>query len=190
MIKIINQDQLIEMLGNYPKHTFASLITETTPKLIKKGRDSGLSPAEKGINAPNIRKYSEFVCGLGFDYQTMILNRLNKEGKDADDYLKGTSWHIPVPGSRVLRQHKDESKRDGFYVNVFCIANNTPKVCYFDCISGNQIEKEQLTEYLPTEHAPSNQGLNEGNEVNVRTFKMTSIKKLVVDGIEYIVKGN
>ena len=46
---------------------------------------------------------------------------------------------------------------------------------------------EDLKEFLPVEHKPTNQGLDPGREVNVITLKLDSITKLVAEGTEFII---
>lgn len=176
---------LANLLKDFDKKSFASMHTVTSPKFNKKGRDSGLSVKEvTGVDAENVRKVSDMVIGLGYDYEQLVVNRLiNKEGKTGEEYERGISWHEPWEGSTVIHQHKKTGER---YLFIECIANNKPKSKFIDVTTGNVVEKEKLAEFLPKESKPENQGLD--NPVEVRTFKLESIRQLKVGGEIYEVE--
>lgn len=176
---------LANLLKDFDKKSFASIKAVTVPKLNKKGRNSGLSVLEvTGVAADNIRKCTEMVIGLGYDYETLIVNRLiNKEDKTGEEYNRGVSWHEPWEGSSTIHKHKT---KDELYLFVECIANNTPHSKFVDITTGNEIDKDLLVEFLPKESDPENQGLD--NPIVVRTFKLDSIRQLKVSGEVYEVE--
>lgn len=162
----ITGEGLANLLKDFNKKSFVSLHTVTEPKLNKKGRVSGLSVLEMvGAKAENIRKVSDMVVGLGYDYQDLVLNRLiNKAGKDFQDYQPGESWHIPWEKSTTVHMHKTTGEK---YFFVECIANNDPKSCYVDISTGAELSKEKLEEFLPKDYPPKNQGLDKGVRYSV-----------------------
>jgi hypothetical protein len=101
---------LANLLKDFDKKSFASIHAITEPKLNKKGRNSGLSFKEiAGVEAANVRKVSDMVIGLGYDYEQLIAHRLiNKEGKTGEEYQRGQSWHEPWEGSTTI--HKKINK--------------------------------------------------------------------------------
>ena len=179
----ISQDTLVGLLEKYKGKTFCSLETCTVPRLLKHGRVTGLSIEEKlEVQPDTIRKYSKFSAGIGYEYAYVVMNRLIKDGKSPFDYQPGETWHEPYKGSTVIRKHK---KSDDLYVYVALVANNPAKAEYR---SGDRvISEEDLKEFLPVEHFPTNQGLDEGREVKVRTLKLGSITKLIVEKAVYII---
>jgi hypothetical protein len=182
----IDQNGLINILENTKTHQFINVESETNPKLLVKGRNSKLTIPEKfNCFSTDIKKISQFVCMLGLDYKHVIESRLIKEGKDISLYEKGSSWFEHVEGTRNLVRHKETKE---LYVYLFLVANNIPTSAYYNTANGTMIDKEELTEYLPKESAPTNQGLNDGNEVLVRTFKLSSIRKIVLDKETYLVR--
>lgn len=201
--KIINIDGLKILIEDYKGHTFAGLKTLTIPKLNKFFRFSEKEKAEfvkngqkalkitleekTGIKPENVRKESYFTCGIGYDYEQGVKNRLIAEGKDVSAYERGSSWHIPYRDSKTLVQHKD-SGEIYFYAFV-SYANNPAKSRYIDISTGNEILKDHLEAFLPPEgDAPKNQGLSDGNEVEVRTLKLSSVKELSAFGDIYKVQ--
>jgi hypothetical protein len=182
----IDQDKLIEILEGKTNHSFVGIESETTPKCLVKGRNSKIPLIER-FNCTNddIKKVSQFTSMLGLDYRHVIETRLKKEGKDISAYESGETWHQKVEGTKNLRQHK---KTGELYVYLFCVSNNPAVSAYYNMKSTKMLDKKELEEYLPVEHEPTNQGLTEGNEVNVRTFKLSSIRKITLDKETYTVK--
>ena len=186
-MNIISTDELVKLLDNYDKHTFIGVESETIPTVNQKGRESKITCIDKfGCSPKSVRKVAEFTCGLGYDYKHVISTRLAKEGKTIDEYKAGDTWHVPVDGTKNLRMHPATGE---LYVWLFLIANGQPKAAYYNAETGQQIDREALKEFLPVEKAPTNQGLDEGHEVQVRLFKLASIKKIKMDGKELIVKA-
>lgn len=177
----INSNGLVSMLKDFNKKSFASIKAITIPKLNKKSRKTGMLLSDLNINPDSIRKCSEMVIGLGYDYETLIINRSTKEGHDVA-YEAGTSWHEPFEDSTTIHQHKKTGEK---YLFVECIANNKPKSKFVDIETGKEIAKEVLVDYLPVESEPTNQGLD--NPIAVRTFKLESIRELKVSGTVYQV---
>lgn len=170
--------------------SFAHVKTVTDPKLLKKSRVTKLPLP----NADKIVKVSEFGCGIGYSYDKSVENRLLAEHADAlkegtitkEEVLakheKGDTWHEPFNGSKVIRQHK-KTKEKYFYVQLN--ANTIPSVKYVDISTGTELSKDFLKDYLPTESAPTNQGLSEENVVQMRTLKLESLKGLSACGETY-----
>ena len=184
MVIKMNPELMAATLENYQGNSFVSMKTMTTPKLNQKGRVSGKSVYEvTGVSAENIKKFSKFSCGIGaYEYRKMIERRLVKEGKDASAYEAGDTWHQARGDSKTIREHK---KTGELYFFVFLVANNRSASVYVDMSSGRLIQKSLLVEFLPKESMPTNQGLELGNEVEVRTLKLESLKELKFQGNVY-----
>ena len=179
------KEALIDKLESLVGASFISLKTMTTPKFNQKGRESGMTMIEKvGVSPTDVKKFSEYVAGLGYNYAQLVTNRLNKEGKGAEEYEPGVTWHIPYGTSKVIRQHKSTGE---LYFYVSLIANNKPKSEFVDISSGKVVPHSYLEEYLPKEYAPKNQGLEPGNEIRVQTLKLDSLKELKHGGNTYVV---
>ena len=177
--------QLPELFEKFKGTSFVGLKTKTTPKLLKKGRVSGKTLLE-AVGTDEVVKESAFSAGIGYDYATSVKNKLLKEGKSEDEYEAGETWHIPYNGSKVIRQHR---KTGELYFYVSLNTNNPSKAEYFDVKNGTVIPKEVLEEFLPVEKAPTNQGVEEGNEVLVRTLKLGSVASLSACNEVYNVEG-
>ena len=181
----IDRKDLVNLLDNYPKHTFVSIESETIPRINKGTKLPQLFIDKFNCDVSEVRKVSQFTCMIGLDYRHVIEARLQKEGKSVDEYEAGETWHEAVPGTKNLRQHKNTKE---IYVWLFCVANNTPTSAYYDMRHGIMLDKEELNPYLPKESTPSNQGLTEGNEVIPRTYKLESIRKITIDKETFTVR--
>lgn len=178
----IKADVLVDIFEKYKGHTFCSLETCTVPKLTKTGRVSGRTVMAKlGINPADIRKYSRFSAGIGYEYAYVVMNRLIKDGKSPFDYRPGKTWHVPYKGSTVIRMHP---KTGELYFYVTLIANNPPHVEYR--VGSMVVNQEDLKEFLP-KSTPTNQGLDPDRVVEVRTLKLASVTRLVAENAEFII---
>jgi len=182
---MIDRDGLVALMENTTRHQFVSVQTETTPKCNQTGRNTKKTIFEKfGCSPKDIVKVSDFTAMIGLDYVNVIKNRLEKEGKDISEYQSGETWHEAVEGTKNIRRHKISGEE---YVYLFCVANSVPISAYYNMEKGIMIDKEELKEFLPKETAPKNQGLEQGNEVIVRTYKLGSIRKIKTEGETYTV---
>lgn len=185
MNRFLSKMEMVNFIENYRGSSFVSIKIVTSPKLNKFGRESGLSIFEKlGINPENVQKFSEFSGGIGYNYEKGITNKLIREGKDPSAYQKGESWHVPYKDSKTIRQHKRTGE---LYFYVYLNANNPYKSRYIDKSTGTEISADMLKEFLPIKSAPKNQGVEKGNELQVRTLKLDSVKEIHAFGDCYII---
>ena len=182
-MKTIKANELPELFEGFAGASFVGLKTKTAPEFLKKGRVTGKTLSEV-VGTDMIVKESEYSAGIGYEYATSVKNKLLKEGKTGDEYEAGATWHESFNGSKVIRRHK---KTGELYFYISLNTNNKPKTQYFDVKNGKVIPKEDLAEFLPVESVPKNQGVEEGNEVNVRTLKLQSVASLSACGEIYNV---
>jgi hypothetical protein len=184
---VIKSQELIPLFEKFAGASFVGIVSKTTPKLLKKGRSGKSIPDTFGCLAEDIAKVSNFSAGIGYDYAKAIQNRLIKEGKEGTEYKAGESWHTAHNGSKVIREHK---KTGELYFYVSLNTRNVPKSEYINKVTGEVLSRDELSEFLPAPSAPMNQGLEEGNEVEVRTLKLNSIVSLSACGEVYEVTNS
>jgi len=185
MAKLITTQEAVTLIENFDSHQFAGFKTMTIPKLNKHGRVTGATLQEKvHVEPANVRKLSQFVAGIGYSYMTGIQNKLIQEGKDPANYVAGETWHVAYGECKTIRQHKGTGE-----LYFYCFLNSAmpPQSRYVDISNGQEIDRETLVEFLPVEKAPKNQGVEEGNELRVRTFKLSSVKELSAAGEVYTI---
>lgn len=182
----ITSEKLVPLFEDFAGSSFIGIRTMTHPKFIKKGRSTGKTIEEKFNCSPSdIVKFSSFSAGIGYDYKKSIENKLIKEGKSIEEYQAGESWHEKYNDSKVIRRHKKTGELY-FYCSLNT-KNSSPESSYHDHKNGKDIDKDDLSEFLPIESKPMNQGVDEGNEVQVRTLKLNSVISLSACGEEYII---
>ena len=108
-----------------------------------------------GVSGNCIIKVSTFGAGIGYDYTKSVQNKLLKEGKSIEEYEAKESWHVPYNGSKVIRKHKSS---DELYFYVTLNANSGSESKYINIMTGEEIPKDKLKDFLPVESAPKNQG--------------------------------
>lgn len=84
-IPSVNKDTLILSLMNMRGSNFISFVSHTQPKMKKTGN----------IYANKIVKISNVSANVGFDYESGVNRRREKEGKETDFQSK-SNWHEPV----------------------------------------------------------------------------------------------
>ena len=166
--------QVINFIGAINKGTFGTtLATLTIPTMNKKGNPF-YGRVQKATLYENI--------ALGYGYENTINNRLAREGKESNfDSRKpfGRSW---VKGFENLLLCSDKNPTQ-YYLRTTRLPNTYIKEVYFiDGRGATPSELADLQTWLKTPNTPTNQGLNDGNEVIVRDYK--------VDGIIAIKQGD
>lgn len=179
-----------ELVGKFEDYSngcsFVHLTTITEPKLLKKSRTTKQTIEEVvGVSSNVVVKVSTFGAGIGYDYTKSVQNKLLKEGKSVEEYEPKESWHVPYKDSKVIRKHKSS---DELYFYVTLNANNKTTSKYMNKVTGEEIPEDKLVDFLPVESAPKNQGVEEGNEVLVRTLKLNSVIRLSACGEVYNVE--
>lgn len=190
-MKKIKPIDLVSIFEAYKGKRFVHLRTSTVPSLTKKGRTTKKTFSEVfNADSSSLMKVSDFKAGLGYDYTSLVHNRLAKEDKPPETYEAGTSWHIPFNGSSVIRCHKSNKDALYFYVSLISTQKNPPKTEYM--INGVSLASEQVKilkeEFLskPAPDISTRQGIeNPKFTVNVRVLKLDSVKYLKADGVEY-----
>ena len=122
------------------KSSFVGLKTETAQSSLNKGRGKSAMVESIGVNPDNIKKLTALVglCGTGVTYQDMVNNRLAKENANSQISVTFEASDLPW-GEWVKGAEKCLLKHNGkFYLRVYCVANNSPKVSHI--YEGNEID--------------------------------------------------
>ena len=188
--------EFVNVLRGGVKHHFGGMVGVTIPKLTVKDRndhDRTWAVAFPGIDRKNVRKVMHGAILVGPDYMKQLEKELLREGKTMAEHTSSRPvWHEAVEGTRCLRRHKKTGelyfwvafvqktkKPDGTWVHL------KPKTKYVDISTGDTIPRESLYGFTDPEKLPTNQGVDSGREIIVRTYKLESVRNLVVDGKVY-----
>ena len=112
-------------------------------------------------------------------YENMVKRRLEKEGKNPEDFKLGErKWGTRIPNTPFV-------EHDGaLYLEVIFLKSGESTIM----VDGTPVSAEKLAQIpgMPQEKEPTGQGGLE-NQVIIRTFKADSIKRVRVDGVEYVL---
>ena len=151
--------------------TFISITTETDPRLLGGKANPHKGQVQKVMCGGNVMVFqNKNIHG----YDAMVKRRLTKEGKDPSSFsLSPRTWGTRIPNSPFV-EHKGE-----YYLEVIFL--HAGPVHYE--LHGNLISKRNVRG-LPGVAVSGHQGgLND--KVVIRTFKVSSIRSLVINGNEY-----
>ena len=151
--------------------TFISITTETDPRLLGGKKNPHKGHVLKVMCGGNVMIFqNKNIHG----YEAMVQRRLVKEGKDPASFEMGErQWGHRIPNTPFV-EHKGE-----YYLEVIFL--QTGDIHYE--LDGKLISKSNVRG-LPVKAVEGGQGgLND--KVVIRAFKVSSIRSLVINGVEY-----
>lgn len=171
--KVITQAEFLMMLlkhefvDGFKSCEFIQFTSETTPTLRK-----------TGLPFQNVSKVTTTKCALKAIYENCVNNHLVRKGEDPDFVAEPLPWGSWVEfngqRSKILIQHKGS-----FYIRTTFLTNEKPEVFYI--ADGNMVDKEVLAPWMAEKKK------NE-NGVEVRTFKLSSMKEIRLNHTKYVIK--
>ena len=113
-------------------------------------------------------------------YGDMVQRRLLAEGKDPASFeLQPRTWGERIPETPFISHTKDGETT--FYVEFIFLRPGTSTYL----LDGKPIAKSDIVGLKPESTGGEQGGLE--NKVIIRSFKMTSIEKVRIDGMEYVL---
>jgi hypothetical protein len=167
--KAITSSELVEILQNLDKPTFANVVSETVVKMAK-------------TNNPyfeSIIKHTKQNLLLCADYESRVNNNLLKESKE-NDFVAD----INKVGSHVSKCVLWNEKTQKFYLQYERFLEIKPQVFY--TYNGVEIDKEKFLQYMPKNYQANTQSELD-KKVIFQTFKIESIKEITLNKVKYIV---
>lgn len=162
----MTRNELTQFLSGIRGATFATITTETEPKLLKTGNNLGA-----------VRKVSRVNVTLGFQYENAVNRQLAREGSETDFLAAPRQWGERIQGTplvankgKVYLETKVERSLDHKYVGP----------------DGNEIPEDMVRPFLPSKGA-SRQGTEK--EIMVRDYAIESIRHLACKGEQYVIVG-
>ena len=168
--QIITSDELVKVLETQRGATFISFLVETDAKMRKTGNPY--------LGAKKVAKVHGM---LNFLYDEAVQRRLEKEGKPADSFRKGESWHeIVTREDGTLTPFCRHKETGELYLRF--MHQNTLDAIYVD-VNGNRISVDEITPFLQKPSGYGNQGLD--NPVRILTYKLSGIREITLNGTTY-----
>lgn len=165
-IPSVNKDTLILSLMNMKGSNFISFVSHTQPKMKKTGN----------IYANKIVKISNVSANVGFDYESGVNRRREKEGKETDFQSK-SNWHEPVINNGSITALSRHCKTGELYLRCNVLKSNS---VYVNIENGEIVEKEALDPFLQKTDYKSSQGLDD-SQITFNCYKLDSIKSITFD---------
>jgi hypothetical protein len=160
------------ILRNLNGATFIGMDTETIPTLLGGKKNPMKGRVKKHNTGASIMIFqNKFQNG----YVNMVRRHLVNEGKEATDFqLSPRKWGERLEGLPIVA-HKGTR-----YLEVIFLK---PGMSSYT-LDGTPIDKSEIIG-LKDKESGSQGGLSDENKVHIRTFKMESIKRLRVNGVDY-----
>ena len=176
----VNPTELARVLLNLKGAQPITFTARTDADVRAKDKDKNPNPHPRPV-----WKTTTVNAMVNFWYEDGVLRRLQKEGKSADDFRRGTSWHEPVMiDGRLtpLCQAKSEQNRNLYLRCMFLATVNGPD--YHDN-NGQPLTPEAVAPFLKPRSDYSNQGLDA--PLVFLTYSLAGILNLTAQGQEYAV---
>lgn len=165
--KILTKGELVAMLSGIRGATFATITTETDPRLRKTGNPHS-----------NVRKVSRVNVCIGFQYANSVNNQREREGSDPDFEAAPRQWGIRIPGT-VLVKHEGSGK-------VYLETKVERSLDYrYILPNGQDIPEDMIAPFLPKRAESERQ--ETAKPILVRDYAIENIKAIALKGEEYIV---
>lgn len=171
---LCDRETLLSRLVGLVGASFVGLITVTEPKMRKTGNPY----------AGKVVKVARTSGQVNFDYDGAVGRAREKEGKPAEDWQKGESWHEPYMIDGKYTPFCRHKKDGTLYVRVRHMGGSS---VYIDKDTGEEVDKELLKPFLP-DASYGNQGLDKGDEVRFVTYKLDSVRAATVKGETLVVR--
>ena len=158
---------LREFVESMPKGVFGVVLTTKTEPRMRKTNNPYFGRVQKVSRLANV--------AIGYNYENVVNNRLEREGKEADfesQKPNGKSW---VKGYENLFLVSDKDSEQ-FYLRTTMRKNTKPTSFYLvDNRIATAQEEAEIKTFIQSSSKPTNQGLDDGDEVIVRDFKTENV---------------
>jgi len=162
---------VIELMEQVNGTTFISIDTVTEVKLTGGKKNTMQGRVTKVMRGANVQVFQNKNSN---GYANMVNRRLQSEGSTETFELSPRAWGTRIPNSPIV-EHKGE-----FYLEVIFVRAGKTEYC----VDGVVTPKEEI-EGLPSSTVSDSSQCGLENKVVVRTFKISSIRKLKINKAEY-----
>lgn len=168
MLKITTEAELINELNKIDGLRRATIETQTSVKMNKKGVEDKTLVNEFG----KVFKCQKITVELNSNYEQLVNIQRLVEGVEEDFKAEGLRWGKAINNVVV--------EKDGqFYVKTIELERDENKVYIKE--DGTVVDYADLKPFIPKYNGSNKQQLEE--QVNVRTFKISSILSMKIEGL-------
>jgi len=175
-MKKISKDELVGIL---------SLMKGSTIGRVDYDVDAKLKKTDNPYRDEPVMKFVSLSAGFGWDYNTRPEKQMAREGLDPNDWeAEGRKWGTRI--NRFLVEHTNKAGEHNFYLTVHPIQPLAESVYH---IGDKVLDKADIAPYIPpTSHSAKQEDAGIEKEIIYRDVKVDGIRKLVMDGEEYIIE--
>jgi hypothetical protein len=171
---VISEADLVALLSSLRGSKFLTITSRTDARLKKTGNPYG-----------TVYKVSKVNICVNFQYEAGVRRRLEKEGKNPDDFVRGESWHTAVKSEDGFLTPLCSHKQTGaVYLRCQRLATIGEPVYFTQ--DGVEVTREEIAEWLPKQSEYANQGLEA--PLIFLTYALSSIVEVVAEGETYTVQ--
>ena len=173
-MKIVSRNELKNQIETIKGATFVNFVAETEVRMNKTGNPY--------LGAT---KVSHVTGNLGCNYETVVNNQLNREGKETDFVAQPPKGKVHTSNKHFLT---DEKTGEKLYLVVYPVAKSEerkeeqPTMYYFN---GEVIDVELLKPFMVKSSKPQSQGTEK--PIIYRTYGFNNIRSMRILGEDYVV---
>lgn len=167
-----------QLFANVNGASFVGIDTLTDVKLTGGKKNPQQGRVTKRMNGASVMVFQNSKSN---GYDNMVKRRLEKEGKAPGSFkLSPRKWGQRIPNSPFITHEKDGETLH--YLEVIFL-RPAKEILYF--LDGVTIAKDAIVGLKPTPESTGQAGLHD--QVTIRSFKLSSIVKVRIDGTENVV---
>lgn len=174
--KLISVGGLVDRLLSLKGATFITVTVRTDARCRKTGNPFGKVFKTATVNGQ-----------VNFHYDAAVLRRLEKEGKGAEAFERGESWHVPYrhhDGGHLTPLACRKGEDTPAYLRIRHLATVGETV--FTDAAGNVLDRAAVEPFLPPASTYANQGTDD--PVRFLTYGLESIRTITLDGETFTVE--
>jgi len=136
-----------------------------------------------GCPYKGVQKVAKVNALVNFHYDEGVLRRLAKEGRSADEFRQGSSWHTPIlRGDGSLTPFCQHKTAGGLYLRVMALKTLEES---YETEDGQVLTRADVEPWLSKECHYENQGLDA--PLVFKTYAVANILTITVEGQTYHV---
>lgn len=163
MAKVITVNEMIAMIREQKGCTFATIRTNTDPKL------------KKSCPIVGVRKLSHLNVMIGFNYENAVNNQRTREESEADFVAQPRKW-----GKRVDLKTVEHNGK--VYLTTATLNHYETE---YQTLLGQKVEKAEIEPFLPKKSPSTTQETEK--EIIYRDFDSNNIVEITMNGETYKV---
>lgn len=135
-----------------------------------------------------VKKFTITPMQFGYDYETAVNNRLERDGKERSFSADKLPWGAWVEGM----VNKVITHKDMLYMRTYCVRNAKPRSYYF--VDGHLASAQEMVEIFQwlkpssTSEKQSAEGLAEEFQVKPRDYKFVSLVAVTINGTRIYIQ--